>query len=47
MAQGTPQFDILAAAFPIAADERDALVAQAKASFGYDELVVRAEAARR
>jgi hypothetical protein len=47
MAQGTPPFDILAAAFPVAAAERDALVAQAKARFGYDDLVARAEAARR
>jgi hypothetical protein len=47
MAQGTPQFGILAAAFPVAADERDALAAQAKVGFGYDELVLQAEAARR
>jgi hypothetical protein len=47
MAQGTTPFDILFAAFPVAAGERDALVAQAKARFGYDELVARAEAARR
>ena len=47
MAQGTTPFDILAAAFPVEAGERDALVAQAKARFGYDELAARAEAARR
>jgi hypothetical protein len=47
MAQGATPFDILAAAYPVAAGERDALVAQAKARFGYDELAARAEAARR
>jgi hypothetical protein len=47
MAQGTTPFDILAAAFPVAGAERDALVAQAKARFGYDELAARAAAARR
>jgi hypothetical protein len=47
MAQGTLPFDILAAAFPIPAAERDALATQAKARFGYDQLVSRAEAARR
>jgi hypothetical protein len=47
MAQGTTPIDILAAAFPVAEAERDPLVAQAKARFGYDELVARAEAARR
>ncbi|HEX9371816.1 MAG TPA: hypothetical protein VF897_12460, partial [Roseiflexaceae bacterium] len=47
MAQGAKPFDIMAAAFPVAASERDALVAQAKARFGYDELAARAEAARR
>ncbi len=47
MAQGATPFDILAAAFPVDAGERDALVAQAKARFGYDELAARAEAARR
>jgi len=47
MAQGAKPFDIMAAAFPVAASERDALVAQAKAGFGYDELAARAEAARR
>jgi hypothetical protein len=47
MAQGATPFDTLAAAFPVAAAERDALVAQAKARFGYDELAARAEAARR
>ncbi len=47
MAQGETPFDILAAAFPVDTSERDALVAQAKARFGYDELTARAEAARR
>jgi len=47
MARGEIPFDVLAAAFPVADGERDALVAQAKASFGYDELVERVEAARR
>jgi hypothetical protein len=47
MAQGATPFDILAAALPVSAGERDALVAQAKARFGYDELAARAEAARR
>jgi hypothetical protein len=47
MAQGTPPFDTLAAAFPVAETERDALVAQSKVRFGYDELAARAEAARR
>ena len=47
MAQGTTPFDILAAAVPVAEAERDALVAQAKARFGYDDLAARAEAARR
>jgi hypothetical protein len=47
MAQRKTPFDILAAAFPVNASERDALVAQAKARFGYDQLAARAEAARR
>jgi hypothetical protein len=47
MSEGQTPFDVLAAAFPLAEGERDALVAQAKAGFGYDELVARAEAARR
>ena len=47
MAQGLTPFDILATAFPVAADQRDTLVAQAKQRFGYDELAARAEAARR
>jgi very-short-patch-repair endonuclease len=47
MAQGTTPFDILAAAFPVAESERDTLVAQTQARFGYDQLVARAEAARR
>jgi hypothetical protein len=47
MAQGATPFDLLAVAFPVAAGERDALVAQAKVRFGYDELAARAEAARR
>ena len=47
MAQGTTPFDILASAFPVNAGERDVLVAQAKARFGYDQLAARATAARR
>jgi hypothetical protein len=47
MAQGTTPFDILAAAFPVAESERDALVAQAQARFGYDQLLARAETVRR
>jgi hypothetical protein len=47
MAQARTQFDILAAAFPAPEGQREALAAQAKANFGYDELVARAEAARR
>jgi hypothetical protein len=47
MAQARTPFDILAAAFPVDASERDAFIAQAKARFGYDELATRAEAARR
>jgi hypothetical protein len=47
MAQGATPFAIRAAAFPVGAAERDALVAQAKARFGYDELAARATAARR
>ena len=47
MAEGRTPFDLLAAAFPVAEGERDALVAQGKAGFGYDELLARAAAARR
>jgi hypothetical protein len=47
MAQGATPFDILAAAFPVEAGEREALVAQAKARFGYAALAARSEAARR
>jgi hypothetical protein len=47
IADGRTPFDILAAAFPVAEAERDPLVEQAKARFGYDQLVARAEAARR
>jgi hypothetical protein len=47
MAQGKTPFEILAAAFPLADGEPEALAAQAKAAFGYDELAARVEAARR
>ncbi|MEO7910826.1 MAG: hypothetical protein ABIV47_14370 [Roseiflexaceae bacterium] len=47
MAQGRTPFNILAAAFPIDLGDRDALAAQAKARFGYDELATRAVAAQR
>jgi hypothetical protein len=47
MAQAATPFDILTASYPVDDGERDELVAQAKARFGYDELAARAEAARR
>jgi hypothetical protein len=47
MADGKTPFELLASAFPLAEGERETLVAQAKAAFGYDELVARIEAARR
>jgi hypothetical protein len=47
MAQGTTPFDMLSATVPVSEAERDTLVAQAKAHFGYDQLAARAESARR
>jgi hypothetical protein len=47
MAEGKTPFEILAAAFPVADGERQALATQAKAAFGYDELAARVATARR
>jgi hypothetical protein len=47
MAEGKTPFEILSTAFPLAEGERETLAAQAKATFGFDELVARIEAARR
>jgi hypothetical protein len=47
MAEGKTPFDVLAAAMPVADEEREALVQQAKERFHYAELEVRAEVALR
>ncbi|HEU5100603.1 MAG TPA: hypothetical protein VFU22_16350 [Roseiflexaceae bacterium] len=47
MAKGQTPFLVLESAYRVLDAERDTLLQQAKASFGYDELLARAEAARR